>query len=143
MLSRYLGLIFMVVLNISCAKENYLPNIPVNFSSPITDPRISSLSAPNGFVSLTGYGIAGIIIYRRSDYSYVAFDRCSTVNPEEKNAVERMIRFSVVGSAKTIKSKLQSIVTDLKPDELIVTAQIFDHAARLRSFELLAEAWFS
>lgn len=88
MLKRFLGLVMMIVLGTSCAKEeNYLPNIPVNFSSPLTDPRLNRLSTAGGAVSITGYGIAGIIIYRRADNSYVAFDRCSTVNPEKKNAV--------------------------------------------------------
>lgn len=78
----------MIFLSSSCAKEeNYLPNIPVNFSSPITDPRLNRLSSAGGAVSLTGYGIAGIIIYRRADNAYVAFDRCSTVNPDQKNAI--------------------------------------------------------
>ena len=87
MKNRFLGFLIMIILCTSCAKNDYLPDVPVNFSSPLTDPRISSLSAPLGVVSLTGYGIAGIIIYRRADNSYVAFDRCSTVNPEQKNAV--------------------------------------------------------
>ncbi|MES2417041.1 MAG: hypothetical protein V4541_02575 [Bacteroidota bacterium] len=88
MLKRYLGLFLMIVVGISCAKEeNFLPNLPVNFSSPITDPRLSRLSSAGGAVSLTGYGIAGLIIYRRADNAYVAFDRCSTVNPQQKNAV--------------------------------------------------------
>ena len=87
MLNRYLGLVMLIVLSAACAKENYLPNIPVNFSSPLTDPRLSRLSTAGGAVSITGYGIAGLIIYRRADNAYVAFDRCSTVNPDQKNAI--------------------------------------------------------
>ena len=87
MLYRYLGLVMLMILSAACAKENYLPDVPVNFSSPLTDPRLSRLSTAGGAVSITGYGIAGLIIYRALDNSYVAFDRCSTVNPEQKNAV--------------------------------------------------------
>jgi len=87
MRSRYFGLAMLILLSASCAKENYLPNVPVNFSSPLTDPRLSRLSTAGGAVSLTGYGIAGLIIYRRADNAYVAFDRCSTVNPDQKNAI--------------------------------------------------------
>ncbi len=65
-----------------------MPNVPVNFNSPLSDPRLSRLSTPGGAVSLTGHGVAGIIIYRRIDNAYVAYDRCSTVNPERKNPVE-------------------------------------------------------
>lgn len=83
-----IGLLLVIVLGTSCAKENNLiPNMPVNFSSPLTDPRLSRLSTAGGAVSLSGYGVAGIIIYRRADNAYVAYDRCSTVNPERKNAI--------------------------------------------------------
>ncbi|HTM97266.1 MAG TPA: hypothetical protein VL088_00915 [Pedobacter sp.] len=86
MLNRFLGLM-MLFLCVSCAKEDYLPNLPVNFSAPITDPRLNRISSAGGSVIIDGYGIAGLIICRRADNSYAAFDRCSTVNPEEKNAV--------------------------------------------------------
>ena len=88
MKNKFLGLIMVIILSASCAKEeNFLPNIPVNFSSPLTDPRLSRLSSAGGAVSLSGYGIAGLVIYRRADNAYVAYDRCSTVNPDQKNAI--------------------------------------------------------
>ncbi|RYG20900.1 MAG: hypothetical protein EOO07_04035 [Chitinophagaceae bacterium] len=88
MLKRYFVVLIVMMISASCAKEeNYLPNIPVNFNSPLTDPRLSRLSTAGGAVSISGYGIAGLIIYRRADNAYVAFDRCSTVNPDQKNAV--------------------------------------------------------
>lgn len=88
MKNRSLGLLMLIILSSGCVKEeNFLFNVPVNFSSPLTDPRLSRLSSAGGAVSLTGYGIAGLIIYRRADNSYVAFDRCSTVNPDQKNAI--------------------------------------------------------
>ncbi len=87
-MKNFIGLCLFLVLGISCAKErNLIPNVPVNFSSPLTDPRLSRLSSAGGAVSLTGYGVAGLIIYRRADNAYVAYDRCSTVKPEQKNAV--------------------------------------------------------
>lgn len=82
-----LGFFGLMLLMASCAKENQLPDIPVNFSAPLTDPRLNRLSSAGGAVALTGYGIAGLIIYRRPDNAYVAYDRCSTVNPEKKNPV--------------------------------------------------------
>ena len=86
-MKKVLGLLVVVFFCISCAKENNLiPNIPVNFSSPLTDPRLSRLSAVGGAVMVSG-GVAGIIIHRNSGNNYVAYDRCSTVNPEQKNAI--------------------------------------------------------
>ena len=59
----------------------------------------------------------------------------------EKEAVERMTRYSVVGSAARVKVGLQQILADTQADEIVVTAQMFDHQARLRSFEIAAEAF--
>jgi hypothetical protein len=36
---------------------------------------------------------------------------------------------------------MQAFVQRHRPDELILTANIFDHAARVRSFELTMDAW--
>lgn len=82
------GFLLVVLLVTSCGKEESLvPDYPVNFSAPLTDPRLSRLSTAGGAVSFNGYGVAGIIIYRRADNAYVAYDKCSTVNPEQKNQI--------------------------------------------------------
>jgi luciferase family oxidoreductase group 1 len=46
---------------------------------------------------------------------------------------------SVVGGAHTVREGLQAFIATTGADELMVTAQIFDHAARKRSFEILAQ----
>jgi nitrite reductase/ring-hydroxylating ferredoxin subunit len=87
-MKKLVGLLLFLIIGTSCAKEeNMIPDLPVNFSAPLTDPRLSRLSTAGGAVTLSGYGVSGIIIYRRADNAYVAYDRCSTVNPEQKNAV--------------------------------------------------------
>lgn len=86
-MKRFFGFLILIFLCTSCAKENNLiRNIPVNFTSPLTDPRLSRLSTAGGAVMVSG-GVSGIIIYRRADNAYVAYDRCSTVNPEQENAI--------------------------------------------------------
>ncbi|MBO9540587.1 LLM class flavin-dependent oxidoreductase [bacterium] len=47
---------------------------------------------------------------------------------------------SVIGTPETVRSGLESLIAQTGADELIVTSHIFEHAARLRSFELIAEA---
>ncbi len=47
---------------------------------------------------------------------------------------------SVVGSPETVAAGLEAFVARTEPDELIVTAQVFDHAARLKSFAITARA---
>jgi luciferase family oxidoreductase group 1 len=45
---------------------------------------------------------------------------------------------SMVGSADMVRAGLQAFVEQTHPDELIVATQIYDHAARLRSYEIVA-----
>jgi luciferase family oxidoreductase group 1 len=58
----------------------------------------------------------------------------------ELAGVARALHYSVVGSPETVRRGLESFLGLTGADELMVTAQIFDHAARLRSFELVARA---
>ena len=62
-------------------------------------------------------------------------------SPEEQAHVNRTTRYSVVGSPQTVRQELEGVIGETRADEIIVTAQIFDHAARLRSFELTADAF--
>jgi luciferase family oxidoreductase group 1 len=59
-------------------------------------------------------------------------------SPAERAHVERMTRVSVVGSPETVRRGLEAVVAATGADELILTAQIYDHAARLHSFEIAA-----
>jgi len=58
--------------------------------------------------------------------------------PAERAQVERMTRVSVVGSPETVAGDLDVILDATNADELIFASQIHGHAARLRSFEILA-----
>jgi alkanesulfonate monooxygenase SsuD/methylene tetrahydromethanopterin reductase-like flavin-dependent oxidoreductase (luciferase family) len=49
-----------------------------------------------------------------------------------------MLAASAVGSADSVRAQLQSIVDQTAADELIVASAVHEHAARLRSYELLA-----
>jgi nitrite reductase/ring-hydroxylating ferredoxin subunit len=85
---KYLTLLVMFLMLLSCGDKGVLvPDVPVNFHASLNDPRLNALNGAGGAVSLNGYGVAGIIIYRRADNAYMAYDRCSTVNPEQKCAV--------------------------------------------------------
>lgn len=56
----------------------------------------------------------------------------------EKAGVEHALRYSVVGSPETVRRGLDTFIDLTGADEVMVTAQIFDPLARLRSFEILA-----
>jgi len=59
--------------------------------------------------------------------------------PVEKLQASRMLSCSFVGSPKTVQSALREFVDKTGVEELMVSSAIYDHTARLRSYELLAE----
>ena len=60
--------------------------------------------------------------------------------PAEKAGVQHSLAYAVVGSRDTVKDKLRSFIAWTDADELMITAHIHDHTARVRSYELLASA---
>lgn len=60
--------------------------------------------------------------------------------PAERAAVDRMTHVSLVGTPGTILAPLRSLFNAVRPDEIIFCGHIFDHAARLRSYDLLMQA---
>ncbi|MFD2286437.1 hypothetical protein GJU39_00750 [Pedobacter petrophilus] len=83
---RYLySLLFVFVLFSGCGKqENYVPEVVVNYNVTLTQ---FSLQAKNGILLVPNQGVAGLMIVRTPSGGFVAFDRCSTVNPEKKCAI--------------------------------------------------------
>lgn len=60
--------------------------------------------------------------------------------PPEKFGVERALACAVVGGLATVQEGLAAFIERHRPDEVMVTANIFDHAARKYSFELAMQA---
>jgi luciferase family oxidoreductase group 1 len=60
--------------------------------------------------------------------------------PYEKAQACAMLKYSFVGSPQTVQQGLKQFVETTGVDELMVVSAIYDHAARLRSYELLAQA---
>ncbi len=58
--------------------------------------------------------------------------------PMEKEQASAMLRRSFVGSGETVHRGLEEFVNETGVDELIVASAIYDHAARLKSYEILA-----
>lgn len=61
------------------------------------------------------------------------------IPPAVMDGVQHALSVSAVGAPETIKPQLQAILDRYQPDELIVTAMIHDHKARLASFEIAAD----
>ena len=61
-------------------------------------------------------------------------------SPAEKMHASSMLSCSFYGTPATIKDRLASLIEETNADELMVAAAIWDHRARVQSFQLLAEA---
>ena len=57
----------------------------------------------------------------------------------ERAGVEHALAYAAVGSRETVSHRLRAFIAETGADELIVTSQIYDHSARLRSFEIVSE----
>ena len=51
-----------------------------------------------------------------------------------------MLKYSIVGSRETVGRELEEFVRLTKADELMIVTSIYDHPARIRSYEFVAEA---
>lgn len=61
--------------------------------------------------------------------------------PQEKAGVDAALACAVVGAPDTVRAGMHAFVQEHRPDELLLTANVFDHAARLRSFALAMQVW--
>jgi luciferase family oxidoreductase group 1 len=57
----------------------------------------------------------------------------------EMAGVSHALRYSAVGSAATVRRWLEVFIRETRVDEIMLTAQIYDHAARLHSLEIAAD----
>jgi alkanesulfonate monooxygenase SsuD/methylene tetrahydromethanopterin reductase-like flavin-dependent oxidoreductase (luciferase family) len=59
--------------------------------------------------------------------------------PAERAGVDHSFAYAIAGSPQTVGRGLERFVAQTGADELMVTAQIYDHAARVRSYEIVAD----
>jgi luciferase family oxidoreductase group 1 len=57
----------------------------------------------------------------------------------ERALLDQVLSCSAIGSRETVQQQLKEFIDRTKADELMITSQIFDHAARLHSYEITAE----
>jgi len=53
--------------------------------------------------------------------------------------LDEALSCSAIGSPATVRAALAAFIARTGADELMITSQVFDHAARLRSFEIAAQ----
>src|SRR5204862_2960500 len=62
-------------------------------------------------------------------------------SPAERGLIARNRARLFVGGPATVRERLQGMITATKADEVMVTTMLYDHGARRRSYELLADAF--
>jgi luciferase family oxidoreductase group 1 len=65
-------------------------------------------------------------------------DYPNRLSPQEKAILDGALTCAAIGSAETVRQQIEAFVAKTQANELMVTSQIFDHRARVRSYQLLA-----
>jgi luciferase family oxidoreductase group 1 len=60
--------------------------------------------------------------------------------PHEKLGVQNALACSVVGSPQTVRAGIDAFIDRHRPDEIMIAANIYDHASRVKSYRIAAEA---
>lgn len=66
-------------------------------------------------------------------------DLDSDLDPQMQRMVNQALQITAVGNPAQVEEQLRALIAKYQPDEVILTGQIHDHKARLRSFEIGAD----
>ena len=111
-------------------------------------PGIARNPSAAGFVPLRRVGIRSVVVDGANHHASrpgsdsiqgAPFEIAAIIEPGARGLLEQTLSRSVVGGPASVKAGLDAFIARNRPDELILTAQIFDHIARRRSFEIVAE----
>ena len=61
-------------------------------------------------------------------------------NQMEKTHVTQMLKYSFIGGKETVKNQISEFQKRFQVDELMITSHIYEHQARLQSYEIIREA---
>lgn len=81
--------LFILISILSCSKDNIdrIPDVYVSYKITLQEFNIKSTNGLLLVNNQANTGVAGLIIYKRADGAFVAYDRCSSVNPQKRCAV--------------------------------------------------------
>ena len=63
----------------------------------------------------------------------------SRLQPAEQALLAEVLSCTAIGGPDAVRKSIAAFIERTRPDELMITAMIFDHAARVRSYEITAE----
>ncbi|MEE1944065.1 LLM class flavin-dependent oxidoreductase [Pedobacter sp. KR3-3] len=81
----------------------------------------------------------GIVTGKRRLLQPPVADMDEIWDPMEEQAVNQMLAVAFIGGPATLATQMRSFLAQTQIDEVMVTSHIYDHQARLRSYELFAE----
>ena len=61
------------------------------------------------------------------------------IGPQERALLDQVLSCAAIGSRDTVQRILKAFIEQTGADELMITSQIFDHSARLRSYEITTD----
>jgi len=80
----------------------------------------------------------GIITGKREQLKPPVDPNENFIDPMEEAALQQMIAYSFIGGPKKVETEIQQFLDKTQVDELMITSAIFDHKARLRSYEIIS-----
>ncbi|WP_111431088.1 LLM class flavin-dependent oxidoreductase [Rhodobacteraceae bacterium DSL-40] len=119
----------------SCAAPRFMLALNVFAADSAAEARYLMTSMQQAFINLRS-GRPGPLPRPVADIGAVA-------PPGLIAAVDQALSCSAVGDPGMVRDQIAALIERYSPDEVIFTAQIHDHAARLRSVEIAAEAMMS
>jgi luciferase family oxidoreductase group 1 len=61
------------------------------------------------------------------------------LGPQERAMLDQVLSCAAIGSPATVATQMKAFIERTGADELMITSQVFEHAARLRSYEIAAD----
>ncbi|TXF77414.1 LLM class flavin-dependent oxidoreductase [Chryseobacterium sp.] len=124
-------------------RENYKPS--EKFPEPYIIACVNGIAADTDEeakkLSTTLYqAFINLIRNDRKPYAPPVDDMDEIWNPMEKAGVMQKLRYSFIGSEETVKKQLLNFQETFKVDEIMFTSHIYDHEARLKSYEIIRNA---
>jgi luciferase family oxidoreductase group 1 len=109
--------------------------IGVSVTASDTDERARELAAPQALSFLRlRQGRPGLLPTPEEAASY-------PYTPMERQMIDARLADQVVGGPDAVRKQLDELVGRTGVDEVMVTTQVFDHADRLRSYDILADLY--
>ncbi len=123
-------------------RQNFQPSD--NLKEPYALACINVISADTNeeanYIATSFYQLAMGIIHGSTKPLQPPVENMGSVWSEpEKAAILQMMKYTFIGGPKTIKENFKNFISETGVDEIMITSHIYDHAARLRSYEILAE----